>query len=195
MRKILGAGGALLAAATLAWAVQGKPVNDTCPVKAGTPIKPGITANYKGKTVGLCCGNCKGQFEANPDKFVSSIPALAGPMPRTGGLASADEALKAGKDGTKPVVILFGDAGPKTKLFSEMLGDPSLDESFGSVVYASVEFKKDGEDAKKFKVSAAPTLLILDPRGEAPKELKKLTSGAPPTVKSAIAAAVKTMSK
>lgn len=195
MKKILGAGGALLAVATLAWAVQGKPVNDVCPVKSGTPIKAGITSAYKGKTVGLCCGNCKGQFDANPEKFVSNIPGLAGPMPRTGGLASADEALKAGKDGTKPTVLLFGDAGPKTKLFSEMLGDPSLDESFGLVAYATVEFKKDSEEAKKFKVSSAPTLLILDARGEAPKELKKMAGGSPASVKSEIAKAVKAMAK
>ena len=51
--KTLGAGAALLAAATLAWAVQGKPINDSCPVK-GTAIKPGITSSYKGKTVGFC---------------------------------------------------------------------------------------------------------------------------------------------
>jgi hypothetical protein len=51
--KILGAGAALLAAATLAWAVQGKPINENCPVK-GTPIKPGITSSFKGKTVGFC---------------------------------------------------------------------------------------------------------------------------------------------
>lgn len=115
-------------------------------------------------------------------------------MPRTG-LASAEEALKAGKEGSKPVVLLFGDASPKTKMMSEMLGDPSLDESFSSVFFATIEFKKDGDEAKKFKVSSAPTVLILDPRPETPKELKKLTSGAPPTVKSAIAAAVKAMAK
>lgn len=125
---------------------------------------------------------------------MANIPGLAGPMPRTG-LASADEALKAGKEGKKPVVLLFGDASPKTKFFSEMLGDPSLDESFGNVQYSTVEFKKDSEDAKKYKVTAAPTLLILDPRGEAPKELKKLTSGSPASVKTAIAAAIKTISK
>jgi hypothetical protein len=191
--KIFGAGAALLAAAGLLYAAQGKPVNDTCPVKGGTPIKPGITAVYKGKTVGLCCGNCKGQFESNPEKFVSNIPGLAGPQPRTG-LGSEAEALKSGKEGSKPVVLLFGDAGGKTKLFSEMLGDPSLDDSFAGVCFASVTFEKTSDEAKKYKVTSAPTLLILDPRGEAPKELKKLSGGAPPTVKAAIAAAVKTMS-
>lgn len=51
--KMIGAGAALFAAATLAWAVQGKPVNTNCPVK-GDAIKPGITSTYKGKTVGFC---------------------------------------------------------------------------------------------------------------------------------------------
>ena len=61
------------------------------------------------------------------------------------------------------------------------------------VAYASVAYEKDSEEAKKYKVTAAPTLLVLDPRPEAPKELKKLTSGAPAGVKSAIAAAVKSL--
>lgn len=46
-----------IAAATLAlggitWALQSKPINDTCPVK-GEPIKA-ITTTYKGKTIGFC---------------------------------------------------------------------------------------------------------------------------------------------
>ena len=108
-------------------------------------------------------------------------------------MSSEADALKSGKEGAKPVVLLFGDAGAKTKMFSEMLGDPSLDESFGNVFFSSVEYKKDGEDAKKYKVTSAPTLLILDPRGEAPKELKKLSSGGPAAIKAAIAAAIKAM--
>jgi hypothetical protein len=44
---------ALLLAAGMAWAFQGKPINDTCPVK-GEPIKAGITTTYQGKTVGFC---------------------------------------------------------------------------------------------------------------------------------------------
>lgn len=116
------------------------------------------------------------------------------PPPARTGLASAEEALKAGKEGTKPVVILFGDTTPKTKLFLQLLSDPSLDQSFMNVAYAAIPYEKDGDEAKKFKVTSAPALLILDPRPEAPKELKKLTSGAPAGVKSAIASAVKTLS-
>ena len=44
---------AVFLAAGIAWAFQGKPVNDECPVK-GEPIKPGITTTYNGKTVGFC---------------------------------------------------------------------------------------------------------------------------------------------
>ena len=43
----------VLLGAGIAWAFQGKPINDTCPVK-GSPIKAGITSTYQGKTVGFC---------------------------------------------------------------------------------------------------------------------------------------------
>jgi hypothetical protein len=43
---------ATLLAAGVAWAFQGKPINDTCPVKGGA-IKS-ITTTYKGKTIGFC---------------------------------------------------------------------------------------------------------------------------------------------
>ena len=43
---------ALLVIAGMAWAVQGKPINETCPVK-GQPVK-GVTTTYKGKTIGFC---------------------------------------------------------------------------------------------------------------------------------------------
>jgi hypothetical protein len=43
---------AVLTMAGVAWALQSKPINDTCPVKGGA-IK-GITTTYKGKTIGFC---------------------------------------------------------------------------------------------------------------------------------------------
>ena len=51
--KILSVAAAVLLGAGIAWAFQGKPINDTCPVK-GTPIKAGITTTWNGKTVGFC---------------------------------------------------------------------------------------------------------------------------------------------
>ena len=43
----------LLGLAGLLFGLQAKPINSTCPVK-GTPVKPDITADYKGKTIGFC---------------------------------------------------------------------------------------------------------------------------------------------
>ena len=43
----------LIIGATALLAVQGKPINTTCPIK-GTPVKPDITVEYKGKTIGFC---------------------------------------------------------------------------------------------------------------------------------------------
>lgn len=51
--KVLRVAVAVLLGAGIAWAFQGKPINDTCPVKKN-PIKPGITAVWNGKTVGFC---------------------------------------------------------------------------------------------------------------------------------------------
>jgi len=140
-------------------------------------------------------GNGGPLAKAEVDSVAAWIKAGAkNPPPVRTGLTSVDEALKAGKDGTKPVVLLFGDTTPKTKTFIQLLSDPSLDQSFMNVAYAAVTYEKDSEEAKKYKVTSAPTLLVLDPRPEAPKELKKLTSGAPAGVRSAIAAAVKSLS-
>ncbi|HYF00760.1 MAG TPA: hypothetical protein VEJ18_17700 [Planctomycetota bacterium] len=53
MRRIAGIASAVFVAAGLVWAAQAGPINKTCPIK-GTPVKAGITADYKGKTIGFC---------------------------------------------------------------------------------------------------------------------------------------------
>jgi len=164
-------------------------------VVPGSPEKSKLYTSVSGAAPKMPKGNGGALAKAEVDAIAAWIKAGAkNPPPTRAGLASADEALKAGKDGSKPVVLLFGDATPKTKQFIALISDPSLDPSFTSVAYAAVAYEKDGEEAKKYKVTSAPTLLVLDPRSEAPKELKKLTSGAPAGVKSAIASAVKTLS-
>ena len=44
------------------------PVNTTCPM-SGKSVKDGVTSEYKGKTIGFCCSNCKARFDSNPGKF------------------------------------------------------------------------------------------------------------------------------
>jgi YHS domain-containing protein len=181
---------AVLAAAGFAWGFQGKPINETCPVKTGTPIKPNITTAWNGKTVAFCCNNCKGLFEAAPEKYAGSL----GPQPRVA-LNSIADALKAGKEGSKPAAILFMDGSAKSKSFGEALGDKGLDEEFAKVAYAAVLLEKGSDEAKKFSVSSAPTLVIVDPTAEGTKVLKTLTSAAPKGISSAIEDAVKKVSK
>src|SRR5581483_6284656 len=106
-----------------------------------------------------------------PEKYAGSL----GPQPRVA-LNSIADALKAGKEGTKPAAILFMDGTAKSKAFAEALGDKGLDEEFAKVAYAAVLFEKGSEEAKKFSVSSAPALVIVDPTAEGTKVLKTLTS-------------------
>jgi hypothetical protein len=125
---------------------------------------------------------------------VANIPALAGPVVRTTSIMSVADGLKEGKDGMKPLLVLFLDATPKSKQWTEALGDKMLDDVFGKIVYAAVEFKKGGEDEKKYSVSSAPALVLLDPTKSDPKP-KKLSSPAPASLKKEIEALSKAMSK
>lgn len=57
---------------------EGKVINDICPVMGGrvdkdTPYK----AEYKGKTIGLCCPDCVAEFNANPEKYVKNIMEMS----------------------------------------------------------------------------------------------------------------------
>jgi hypothetical protein len=90
-------------------------------------------------------------------------------------------------------VILFMDAGAKSKMWSELLGDKELDEAFGKVSYAAVLFEKGSDEAKKYSVTSAPVLVIVDPSEN--KVLKTITSPAPKTIKTEIEAAVKKLAK
>jgi YHS domain-containing protein len=44
-----------------------------CPVMGG-PIDKNIFVEYKGKKVYFCCPSCKGQFEKDPEKYLSKLP-------------------------------------------------------------------------------------------------------------------------
>lgn len=46
--------------------------NEKCPV-SGQPVDASVTVAFEGKTVGFCCDNCKGKFEAEPKKFAKKI--------------------------------------------------------------------------------------------------------------------------
>jgi YHS domain-containing protein len=45
----------------------------TCPVMGGA-IDKNVFVEYKGKKVYFCCPACKGEFEKNPEKYISKLP-------------------------------------------------------------------------------------------------------------------------
>ena len=49
-----------------------KPGNSVCPL-SGEPVDAQFVLAYEGKTVGFCCNNCKGKFEADPKAHASKI--------------------------------------------------------------------------------------------------------------------------
>ena len=44
-----------------------KPVNSVCPIMGGK-VNPSLTRQFKGQTVGFCCGMCPGQWDKLNDQ-------------------------------------------------------------------------------------------------------------------------------
>jgi hypothetical protein len=103
LNKILMAS-VLALAATAAFAGPPKdkapaaPKQDKCavtgePFSMGKPIDVAYTgkmAAYKGKSVKICCGGCKGAIAKNPDKYFKAVygapkPAKPAPAPKKNG--------------------------------------------------------------------------------------------------------------
>ena len=81
----------LCVAGILTASADGTPINKTCPVMRGKPIKSGVTLTYEGRTIGFCCGKCKGTFSQNPKQYLGNLPP-----PQAAGPA-ADEGAKIGE--------------------------------------------------------------------------------------------------
>ncbi|MEX0741724.1 MAG: hypothetical protein WD079_02935, partial [Phycisphaeraceae bacterium] len=47
-------------------------VNTKCPM-SGRALDPAQTVTYKGRTIGFCCGDCKGNFEADPAEHIAKV--------------------------------------------------------------------------------------------------------------------------
>jgi YHS domain-containing protein len=47
-----------------------------CPVMGGA-IDKNVFVEYQGKKVYFCCTQCKGEFEKNPEKYLSKLPQFA----------------------------------------------------------------------------------------------------------------------
>lgn len=169
----------------------GKPVNTMCPLKPKSKATPTLIVKYKGKIIGFCCEDCVDKFKVNPAGYMSRVVEDADPNAGPDNvMASPKAALEAGKSGGYVVVLLF--ATPKSKsaiLWNRLLTDPLVYQQLLNTAYSPVTFKRSDPLAKQFKVTRAPALLIIDPRGEKPKVIKKITRGNSRTVSEALKAA------
>jgi len=111
-------------------------------------------------------------------------------------LAGVEAALSAAKSGPKPAVLFFYDEKPKSKMMQNIFSDPAFGaDLYEKAVFSKVEFKKDSEECKKWKVIEAGTILIVDPSAEEGASLKSLKGGAPKAVRKEIEEAIKKLSK
>ncbi len=187
---------ALALLAGLAWAqAQAKPINRKCPLKPDVRIDPAQTVTYKGKVIGLCCSDCTEKFKKNPEAYMGAVKADAHLPMEPSGLASAKAALDSGKSGPYLCVLLFAGKDAKTQGLIKALSDPSVDGDLGGCAYAKVEFKKDSDEAKLLNVSAAGTLVIVDPTQDPPKVIKSLGAASPASLIKELQAGKKAMEK
>jgi YHS domain-containing protein len=48
-----------------------------CPIMDGNKIDKNVFVEYQGKKVYFCCAECKGKFEAEPEKYISKLPQFS----------------------------------------------------------------------------------------------------------------------
>jgi len=109
-------------------------------------------------------------------------------------IAGADAAVTVAKDGSKPGVLVFVDDKPKSQLFLKIFSDPAMAALYEKASFGKVEFKKDSEECRKWKVTEAPVCLIVDPADES-KPLKTWKSGTAKALAKEIEEAAKKLKK
>lgn len=174
----------LLAVAGLAWGAQQAkpPVNKMCPVMPDHKVDAQVTVLYKGKTIGVCCTDCVKKWNANPAAFAGAVKEDYGTPDMPDGANTVKGAVESGKAGGYLVAVVFVDKTPKSDAFMKVFLDAAVNPEILNCAFGKVEFKKDSEEAKQFKVTSAPTLLLLDPTKEPVAVLKTITAPNPKTL-------------
>ena len=92
-------------------------------------------------------------------------------------------------------MLLFTEGTLRTNIFLKVLHDPAAAEVLAKCAYVRVEYKKDGDEAKRFKIASAPLLLLIDPTGEEPKELRRVAGGSARELRAVLEGALKKLQK
>lgn len=185
---------ALVAGLAAAQQAGKKIVNRKCPLKTDSRVDPQQTVVYNGKIVGFCCSECVDKWKKNPAAYAAAVKEDAHLPVEPEGYTDVKAALEAGKGGGYLVVALYVPKGGKSALLTA-ISDPSIEADISNCAFAKVEFSKDSEDAKVLKVTAANTLVFVDPRPEPVKIIKTLTSGGAAVLLKELQAARKEMEK
>jgi hypothetical protein len=169
-------------AVTLAFAQDAKkPVNKMCPVMTDHKVDTKVTLVHKGKVIGLCCTDCVKKWGTGA-AFEKNIKEDFGTPDLPEGADNVKGAVEGGKAGGYMVAALFADKSAKTDAFMKLFLDAGVNPEILNCAFAKVEFKKDSEEAKQYKVTAAPTLLLIDPTKEPAAVLKTITSATAKTL-------------
>jgi hypothetical protein len=176
---------ALLAAGfgvSLAGTFQEKtPVNKMCPVMTDHKVDTKVTVMHRGKVIGLCCTDCAKKW-GNGAAYEKNIKEDFGTPDMPEGATSVKGAVEGGKAGGYMVAALFADKSAKTEAFMKLFLDAGVNPEILGCAFAKVEFKKDSEEAKLYKVTAAPTLLLIDPTKEPATVLKSISTATAKTL-------------
>src|SRR5262245_19699901 len=93
-------------------------------------------------------------------------------------LAGVEAGISAAKSGPKPAVLFFVDEKPKSKMLETLFSDPAFGaDLYEKAVFSKVEFKKDSDECKKWKVTEAGWIVIADPSAEEGVSLKIVKGG------------------
>ncbi len=107
-------------------------------------------------------------------------------------LSGVEAAVTAAKGGPKPAVLFFCDDKPKSRAMLNVFSDPAFgSDLYEKAAFSKVDFKKDSDECKKWKVTEAPTILIVDPSAEEGVALKTIKSGAAKAIRKDIEDAIK----
>ena len=169
------------------WGKKNKDISDKYKIRGYPTV---IFLDPEGKEIGKLnsreADGVKKQFEDVAAKHTRSPQWLAG----------VDAAVSAAKSGPKPAVLFFCDDKPKSKAMLNLFSDPAFGtELYEKAAFSKVEFKKDSDECKKWKVTEAGTIVIVDPSAEEGSSLKTLKGGAPKVIRKEIEDAIKKLSK
>ncbi|HVE40560.1 MAG TPA: hypothetical protein VNM14_11760 [Planctomycetota bacterium] len=153
-----------------------KPVNKMCPVMTDHKVDVEVTVSYKGKLVGVCCTACQKKWNANPGAYAANVKEDFGAPDMPEGASTVKDAIEGGKAGGYLTAVIFADKSPKTEAFLKLFLDAGVNPEILGCAFGKIEFKKDSEEAKAYKVSAAPTLILIDPTKQPAAVLKTITS-------------------